>query len=86
MSELNIYYCIVPTDDGYTVVCQDKNTSELYLYKKSDAQNPETLIFSSEQAAEEWIELTRLPKDCFKAQWFATTNIIEKFADVRCEI
>lgn len=82
MNKLNIYYHIVPTNDGYTVLCQDKNTSELYLYKKTLGENPEVLIFSSEQAAEEWIELTRLPEGHFKAEKFATVDVIEKFADL----
>ena len=85
MSKLNIYYHIVPKDDGYTFLCQDKNTSELYLHKKSAGRNPESLIFSSKQAAEEWIELTRLPKERFKTERFGTINKIEEFADVRCD-
>lgn len=83
MNELNIYYHIVPKDDGYTFLCQDANTSELYLSKKSAGRNPESLIFSSKQAAEEWIELTRLPKGRFKAERFGTVDVIEKFADIK---
>lgn len=86
MNELNIYYCIVPTNDGYTYLCQDKNTSELYLYKKALGNNPEALIFSSEQAAEEWIELTRLCEGKFKAESFGTVEVIEKIADLRYEV
>jgi len=86
MKNFNIYYHIVPLDDGCVFLCQDRNTGELYRYKKADDWNPEALIFSSEQAAEEWIELTRLPKGRFKAQWFAIVGTIEKFDDVRYEI
>lgn len=83
MNELNIYYCVVPTNDGYTYLCQERDTGELYLYNKSLGDNPEALIFSSEQAAEEWIKLTRLPEGRFKAEEFGTIDIIEEFADVR---
>ena len=83
MENLNVYYHIVPIDDGYTVVCQDKNTGELYLYKKSNKRNPEVLIFSSEQAADEWLKLSELPKGCYKVQWFGTADVIEELADVR---
>lgn len=83
MNELNIYFHIVPTYNGYTYLCQDKNTSELYLYKKASGNNPEALVFSSEQAAEEWIKLTRLPEGRFKAEKFGTVDIVEEFADIK---
>lgn len=82
MNELNIYYHVVPIGDGYTFLCQNKNTNELYLSKKSKGRNLDSLIFSSKQAAEEWMELMRLPKDSFKTEKFGTADIIEKFADV----
>lgn len=85
MNELNIYYHVVPIGDGYTFLCQDKNTGELYLDKKSVNKNPEALIFSSGQAAEEWIVM-RLLEGKFKAEKFGTADVIEKFADVGCEI
>lgn len=83
MNEFKIYCHIVPTDDGYTYLCQDKNTSEFYLYKKILGHNPEALVFTSERAAEEWIELTRLPNGRFKAEEFGTVYVPEKFSDMR---
>ena len=81
MNEFKVYYHVVPTDDGYTYLCQDKNTSEFYLHKKILGQNPEALVFSSEQAAEEWIELAKLPKGRFKAEEFGTVYAPEKLSD-----
>lgn len=82
MSELNVYYHVVPTNDGCVYLCRNKNTSELYLWDKAFDKNSEALVFSSEQAADEWIELMRLPRHKFKSEWFATIDIIEDFSDI----
>lgn len=82
MDKVNIYYSIVPINNGYTYLCQDQHTSELYLYEKALGENPEALVFSSEQAAEEWIKLTRLSRERFKPEEYCTVNVIEKFSDI----
>ena len=81
MDELNIYYHIVPIGDGYTYICQNKLTSELYRHSKTSDKNLEALVFSSKLAAEEWIKFTAT-KGQFKPEWFATADIIEKFSDM----
>ena len=83
MDELNIYYHIVPTNDGCVYLCQDKYTGEYYLHSKTSDVNKESLVFSSELAAEEWIA-SRAPLGHFKPEWFATADVIEKFSDMRC--
>ena len=86
MNKLNIYYHVVPTNDGCVILCQDRNTSKLYLHNKAADKTPNELIFSSEQAAEEWMELMGLTKDCFKVEKFGTTDIIEEFSDLSRDI
>ena len=83
---MNIYYHIVPVDDGYTFLCLNRNNGELYLSQKTTGSNPDALIFSSKRAATEWIEqfeYIRLPQGHFKAERFGTLDKIEKFADLR---
>ena len=82
MNEFKFYYQIVPIGDGYHVVCQDKNTGKLYLHHKAEGSNPERLVFSSEQAADAWIESMNFPTLEYKSEWFGSTNIIEQFSDL----
>ena len=82
MDELNIYYHVVLANDGYTFLCKDAHTKELYLRNKSEGDNAESLIFSSELAAEKWIEFSPFPPGFFKAEWFGTSDVIEQFSDV----
>lgn len=77
MNEFKIYYQIVPIDDGYTFLCQNKNTNELYLRQKSEGKSSESLIFSSRQAAEKWIEQSTILNKRFKVEEFCASNIIE---------
>lgn len=51
MNNINVYYCIVPINDGYHYVCQNKNTQELYLCHKALDDNDEALIFHSIEKA-----------------------------------
>ena len=81
MKKLNIYYHIVPINDGYTFLCQNRNTGELYLWKKVLDKNPDALFFSSKRAAEEWIASV-VPQECFEAEWFATVETVEMFSDI----
>ena len=82
MDELNIYYHVVPTNDGCTFLCLDSHSKKLYLRNKSKGDDSDSLIFSSERAAEEWIEFSPFPKGHFKAEWFATTDVIDQFSDM----
>lgn len=83
MRDLNVYYQIVPKGDGYTYLCRDKNTGELYLHEKVTGNNPDVLVFSSKEAAEEWIDVIKPLDRVFKAEWFATMNVIETFEDIK---
>ena len=82
MGKFNFYYQIVPIGNGFHVVCQEKNTGELYLHHKANGRNPERLVFSSEQAANAWIESMNFPTVEYKSEWFGTTNTIEQFSDI----
>ena len=86
MNKLNTYYHIVPTKDGFTYLCQNANTDELYLWRKASDTNPEALVFFSECAAEEWIKFMDLSPEHFKSEWFATAEVIEKFSDIKQDI
>ena len=81
MNELNIYYHIVPKDDGYTFLCRDKNTGKLYLSQKSRGRNPESLIFTSERTAKIWLKFSGLPQGNFVVEKFGVTDEIKEFAD-----
>ena len=82
MSELNVYYHIVPKDDGYTFLCRNKQTGELYLHKKSKGRNPESLIFASRRTASIWLKFSGLLEDCFEVEEFGVADPIEEFADI----
>lgn len=81
MNEFKIYYQIVPIDDGYTFLCQNKNTNELYLRRKDEGKSPESLIFSSLRAAEEWIKQSTILNTRFKVEEFGASNIVANLSD-----
>ena len=79
MNKINNFYCIVPLNDGYNYICQNRDTLELYPHKKACATNFEKLVFSSEQEAQSWIDKNNY-NDRFKVEWFATT---EEFVTIK---
>jgi hypothetical protein len=54
MDKLNIYYHIVPKNDGYTYLCRSNN--ELFLARKDAPAHRDELIFEDLTAAEKFIE------------------------------
>lgn len=82
MKKINIYYRIVPIKNGCVYLGINKNTGETYLCDKALIKRDDSLIFSSESAAKEWM-LLNLSADDFKVEWLATTDIIEGLSDIK---
>lgn len=81
MEKFNIYYHVVPQNNGCVYLCQNKYTGDLYLHNKAADETPDALIFSSDSAANEWIK-SNIPGSGFKSEWFATVCDIKDFSDV----
>ena len=66
MSNLNIYYHIVPKNDGYTYLC--RNNNELFLARKDAPAHSDELVFEDLTAAEKFIKDNNLQE--YKAEAF----------------
>lgn len=81
MDKVNIYYNIVPINDGYTVLYQNAD-GDLYLKHKAEIINASNkLIFSSEEIANKWLIMNDMSNK-FKPEAFVTVEMITDFINI----
>jgi hypothetical protein len=69
-------YEIVPMDDGYTRLCESKETGLQYLEPKGSLNFKETILFLNKNNAEAWLQLWGMEHQYLVEECWLSPNIV----------